>query len=72
MGIKIRVRLEPALEAIVANWPPERRRKLAAKLGRWARQLELSARIIEKDLRALGIPRPPSLKWVKKERAQMN
>ena len=72
MGIKIRIRLEPALEAIVANWTPERRRKLAKKLGRWVRQLELSATIIEGDLRALQIPPPPRLKWAKKEQAQLN
>lgn len=47
--IVVRVRLEPVLEKRAAEWSPSKRRMVAAKLERWARQLRISAKIIEKD-----------------------
>lgn len=46
---KIRVRLEPELEEEVWHLPPHRRRALARRFYRWAKQLWVSADIIEAD-----------------------
>jgi hypothetical protein len=51
----IRVRLEPVLEQQALLWTPARRRAMAAKFERWARQLRVSASILEPDCP----PRPP-------------
>lgn len=48
-SFKIRVRLEPDLESEVATLRPHERRRMARKLYRWAKQLWLSADIIERD-----------------------
>lgn len=45
----IRVRLEPELEEEVWHLPPHRRRALARRFYRWAKQLWVSAAIIEAD-----------------------
>ena len=51
-----RVQLEPELELEAALWTPERRRVVADKLERWARQLRISAAIMERD-RLVSPPR---------------
>ena len=43
---RCRVKLEPELEAMAVLWSPEMRRIIARKFRRWARQLEVSARIM--------------------------
>lgn len=48
-GITIRVRLEPALEEHAALLNPSQRRALARVYQRWARQLRVSAKILEAD-----------------------
>jgi hypothetical protein len=49
-----RVTLEPELEEEVALLCPAARKGLARKLRRWARQLEVSAAILEGD----AVPKP--------------
>lgn len=44
-----RVTLEPELEALAVEWDGPMRAILAKKFKRWARQLDLSARIMAKD-----------------------
>jgi hypothetical protein len=46
---RIRVTLEPELEKRAALWPPAKRRKAASVYARWAKQLRLSAAIMERD-----------------------
>lgn len=46
---KKRVYLEPELEAEVGSMRPDHRRRLARKLYRWAKQLFISADIMELD-----------------------
>jgi len=48
--------LEPALEQVAALWSPARRRMEARKLTRWARQLIVSAVVMERRM----VPRPPA------------
>lgn len=48
------VSLEPELEEIAALWPPVRRLEAAAKMRRWARQLEISARVMVSRARPDG------------------
>jgi hypothetical protein len=57
MNVRKPVILEPGLEELVADWPAWRRRAFAKKLGRWVRQLEVSARILERRQRPNA--RPP-------------
>lgn len=45
--IVIRVRLEPRLEAIAGRLPAPDRRKLATVYYRWAKQLWVSAQVLE-------------------------
>ncbi len=47
--IRLRVRLEPALEQEAALWSASKRREMARKMERWARQLRVSAEILERD-----------------------
>ncbi len=53
--IVIRVRLEPRLEEIAGDLPPEERRRMASLYYRWAKQLWLSADVLEPRPR----PGPP-------------
>ena len=46
---KSRVRLEPELEEMAADWGPLHRIEMAAKFKRWSRQLRISAAITLKD-----------------------
>jgi hypothetical protein len=46
---KNRVRLEPELERMAAQWGPLYRLEMADKMERWIRQLRVSARITLKD-----------------------
>jgi hypothetical protein len=47
--LKIRVRLEPELEAIAKEWGPVHSLEVAATWERWAHQLRIRAKIILKD-----------------------
>lgn len=53
----IRVRLEPELEEVACLWTIAKRRRMATKLARWARQLSVSAAILEADQQSQK-PRP--------------
>lgn len=44
-----RVKLEPELEQMAADWGPIYRLEVADKMERWVRQLRVSARITLKD-----------------------
>ncbi len=66
--LKIRVRLEPELEELAASWSPEKRRVMAKKLRRWARQLDVSAHILTSD----HSPRQPSLKVLPHRKTVLN
>lgn len=58
-----RVALEPRLEAIAGMLPARDRRELAREFKRWARQLDISASIMESDHRRAYEKRPtPPLK----------
>jgi hypothetical protein len=58
-----RVTLAPELEAIAGQLPALARRQLARDFKKWARQLEVSAFIMERDRRRACGPRPtPVLK----------
>jgi hypothetical protein len=51
-----RVTLEPALENRASLWSPAKRREAALTFARWARQLIISAEILERDLERLAQP----------------
>ena len=51
--IKIRVSLEPKLEAQVALMTPAQRREMARLFFRWSKQLYVSAAILEADAQPL-------------------
>jgi hypothetical protein len=70
MGIKIRVRLEPALEEKVGKMTAAQRRILAALYERWAHQLRLSAAIMDRD----ASPKPcrKSIKFIASYKTKMN
>lgn len=58
-----RVILEPQLEEEASLLTPEKRRELAKQFRRWARQLEVSAFIMENDRRRARAKQPtPSLR----------
>ena len=61
-AIRIRVRLEPELEELAALWTPLKRLEVSKKLGRWSRQLRISAVIQLKDERAAARRPRPRLK----------
>ena len=44
-----RVILEPSLEELAALWSPAKRVEMARKMERWARQLLISAAILQAD-----------------------
>lgn len=46
--VRVRVRLEPDLEVIAGHLDPYRRRKLASRYFRWAKQLWASAGALER------------------------
>jgi len=50
--------LEPELQLKAALWTPNKRRAVARKLERWARQLRISAIILEKNHPPIPPPRP--------------
>jgi hypothetical protein len=54
--MNVRVKLEPDLEKHASTLKPHERRVLARKFYRWAKQLWISAQIIERD--AEPIPKP--------------
>jgi len=68
--IKIsRVILEPSLECKVGRWSAWQRRELARKFERWARQLRVSARMLDLD----EAPKPPPrLKALPTRRQRLN
>lgn len=49
MKIRKRVTLEPELENLAKDWPPEMRRIVAKKFRRWSKQLDVSAYIISRE-----------------------
>ena len=69
MDKKSRVILEPTLESKVFCWPAWQRRELARKFERWARQLRVSAKML--DLDAAPKP-PPRLKSLPPRRQRLN
>lgn len=65
----VRVRLEPSLEIQVITLSPVQRRALARVYERWARQLRVSAKILERD----QLPRPkPQLRPLVPRRLRLN
>ena len=61
------VTLEPELEEIAALWTAGRRLEAARKMRRWARQLEISAKVMflrDRTARARPGNRPPHLPGV--------
>ena len=68
-NMKKRVTLEPALEEIAQGLNASQRRALAKKFDRWARELKVSAFILDRD----AAPRPrPVLRRVSRERQLLN
>jgi hypothetical protein len=66
---KIRVVLEPTLESKVHCWTACQRRELARTFERWARQLRVSAKILDLD----DAPKPlPRLKALPPRRQRLN
>ncbi len=61
--------LEPALERRAALWSPAKRRFVARKFQRWARQLIISAAVM--DRRAAPAP-PPRLKALPRRKLTLN
>ena len=63
------VTLEPELEAEASLWTPAQRRAAAKKMRRWARQLDISAVILERHT----APRPKAtLKPVPRRKLVLN
>ncbi len=61
--------LEPVLERLAALWTPARRRAEARKLTRWARQLIVSAVVME---RRMAPPPPTRLKAIPPRKLRLN
>ena len=69
MDKKTRVILEPTLESKVSCWSSCQRRELARKFERWARQLRVSAKMLDLD----DAPKPPPrLKILTPRRQRLN
>lgn len=66
-----RVTLEPELQEIAALWPAAKRFEVAQKLGRWAKQLKISALIMASDGRGSG-PRRASVPVLPRRKAVLN
>ena len=67
--MKVRVTLEPVLEVEACLMTAAKRRALARTFERWARQLRVSAKILEVD----EAPRPrPSLRALPRRRLSLN
>jgi len=64
-----RVTLEPTLQEQAALWSPAKRIEMAKKLERWARQLIISAAILQADSTA---PAPPRLKRLHPQKLRLN
>jgi len=62
------VTLEPELEERASLWTPEKRRAVAAKLQRWARQLTVSASVLERR----RVSPPPRLKVLPMKKLVLN
>lgn len=58
MNHNARVTLEPALQEVAALWSPAKRREMARVFARWARQLRVSANIIDAQERGPFRRRP--------------
>jgi hypothetical protein len=67
----LRVTLEPRLEKIAKSWAPAKRFEAARTFKRWARQLEISAKIIAFDARGQSV-RPPQLPKLPRRKAALN
>ena len=65
------VQLELELEEIACLWSAERRLRSAEKLRRWARQLEVSARIMINRQKP-NHPRPPVLPKLARRKVVLN
>jgi hypothetical protein len=69
MNKKRRFTLEPELEEETCLMNASQRRALANKLRRWARELEVSARMMDMD----NSPKPkPRLKWESRQKIMLN
>ena len=69
IGGKMRIKMEPDLEMHAGNFTAAQRRELARKLERWAKQLRISAFIIDRD----SAPRPrPALKRLSRTQLRRN
>ncbi len=64
-----RVKLEPELEERAALWNPAKRRAVARKMQRWARQLIISAFVLERDAQSSPQQR---LKVLPLQKARLN
>jgi hypothetical protein len=66
---KKRVLLEPSLEELASCWSPAKRIEMARKMERWARQLFISAAILQAD----SAPRPqPRLRRLPPRKLRLN
>lgn len=63
-----RVKLEPILEERACLWAPAKRRLMASLYERWARQLRISAAILERDC----MPKPRGLVRLPKRKLSLN
>ena len=66
-----RVQLEPELEEIAALWPANKRLEVARKFKRWARQLQVSGRIMLRDASGRTLP-PRGVPIVARQKAALN
>lgn len=63
--VVVKVMLEPELEPLIAGLKPFERVRLAMKFRRWARQLEVSARMILNQSQPRRKPKMPRVNWTK-------
>jgi len=63
--VVVKVMLEPELEPLIAELKPFERIRLAMKFRRWARQLEVSAKMILNQSHPRRRPKLPRVNWTK-------
>jgi hypothetical protein len=63
--VVVKVFLEPELEALVNALQPFERLRLAIKFRRWARQLEVSAKMMVNRTKPRRKPKVPRVNWTR-------
>lgn len=63
--VAVKVILEPELEPLIAGLKPFERIRLAMKFRRWARQLEVSAKMMLNQSHPNRKPKVPRLNWTR-------